>query len=298
MAEDSQLRSAVVQMAPVLGGLDENFARHHALLAEARAGGARLVVFPELSLTGYRLGPEAPRHAMDRDDPRLLRLAEAAGDAHVVVGLVEEDRAARLFNAAFVLHRGAVQLVHRKLELPTYGNLEEGKLFAPGYQIDTLALPAGFTASVLVCADAWNPILPHLAALHGATVLAVPSCSARDAVSESFSNPQGWELVLRFHAMVYGLPVLYANRVGREAELVFWGGSRILDPHGHTLAQAGDQEEILFADLDFAQVRRARFELPTVRDARLGLLRRELARLDAGAPLDGSAQQRVVEGKA
>ena len=293
-AEHPLLRTAVVQMAPVLGNLDENFARHHALLAEARAAGARLVVFPELSLTGYALGSDAPRCAMKRDDARLLRLAEAAGDAHVIVGLVEEDRAARLFNAALVLHQGAIALAHRKLELPTYGNLAEGKLFAPGTQIDTLALPAGLTASVLICADAWNPALPHLAALHGATLLAVPSCSARDAVSESFSNPQGWDLVLRFYAMMYGLPVVYANRVGREPGLVFWGGSRILDPYGRVLAQAGDQEEIIFAGLDFAQVRQARFELPTVRDPKLGLLHRELTRLDHG---DSSAQQHVVERK-
>jgi len=68
--------------------------------------------------------------------------------------------------------------------------------------------------------------------------------------------------------------------VGREGELTFWGGSRILDPFGHTMARAaGDGEELVVATLDYRQVRRARYLLPTVRDANLPLVLREIERL-------------------
>jgi predicted amidohydrolase len=75
--------------------------------------------------------------------------------------------------------------------------------------------------------------------------------------------------VLRAHALVYGLPIVFANRVGREATLQFWGGSRIVGPRGEILAQSESaREELVIAALDYGAVRNARFDLPTVRDAR------------------------------
>src|SRR3546814_5425649 len=76
--------------------------------------------------------------------------------------------------------------------------------------------------------------------LHGASVLLAPVNSAVGAVGGEFSNPEGWDLVLRFYAMMYGLPILMANRYGYEGEDFFWGGSRILDPHGRELAAASE----------------------------------------------------------
>ncbi|MFC4353182.1 nitrilase-related carbon-nitrogen hydrolase [Fodinicurvata halophila] len=69
------------------------------------------------------------------------------------------------------------------------------------------------------------------------------------------------------------------NRVGREGHLSFWGGSRIIDPFGHILAQAGEAEELISAELDCDQFRKARYLLPTVRDSNLSLLLREGQRL-------------------
>src|SRR5205823_4003977 len=90
-------------------------------------------------------------------------------------------------------------------------------------------------ASIMVCADLWNPALVHLAALQGATLLLAPVSSAIEAVGADFDNPGGWDVNLRFYALTYGLPIAMANRVGREGDLTFWGGSRIVDPFGRTL---------------------------------------------------------------
>jgi len=120
----------------------------------------------------------------------------------------------------------------------------------------------------------------YLAAVQHATLLVVPVSSGIEAVGGGFDNPRGWDTNLRFHAMTYGMPVLMANRVGREGDLTFWGGSRILDPFGNTLAAAPrDEEALVCATLDFDAVRRARYLLPTVRDADLPLVQRELARV-------------------
>ena len=84
---------------------------------------------------------------------------------------------------------------------------------------------------------------------------------------------------MRFYAMMYGAPAIMANRTGTERDLTFWGGSRIIDAFGRELAVAGDGPELITAEFDYAEVRRARQLLPTVRDSSLDLVHRETSRL-------------------
>lgn len=276
----SALRVGCAQIDVVPFDVMRNVETHRELIAEAREQDVSVCVFPELSLTGYSTGERSYELAMKPSDPVLARLTEDAGDMFVIVGFIEEGYAAQFFNSAAVLRGGEVVFVHRKLNLATYGNLEEGKYFATGRYIEPFDLGDPFAGSILICADMWNPALVHLAALHGATVLLSPTNSALDSVSGAFSNPRGWEVVVSFYAMIYGLPVVMANRVGREDELVFWGGSRILGPRGEVLALASDEETtLLTADLSYDLIKRARFELPTVRDSNLALVEREIGRL-------------------
>ena len=116
--------------------------------------------------------------------------------------------------------------------------------------------------------------------LRGCTLLLAPVNSAVEAVGEEFSNPKGWETALEFYAMMYGVPVLMANRIGPENNAHFWGGSRILDPYGDTVALAAESRPcLLTAELDYRNVRHARFRLPTLRDANMDLIHREFKRL-------------------
>jgi len=102
------------------------------------------------------------------------------------------------------------------------------------------------------------------------SVFAAPISSAREAVGGGFDNPSSWELNLRFYAVTYGVAVVMANRIGTEGMLGFWGGSRILDPFGNTVAKGSmTDEELVVGELDYASLREARFLLPTVRDARV-----------------------------
>lgn len=280
MAISSKVKVAVAQVATDLHHIDRNLERHRAFIAKAHAAGADVLLFPELSLTGYQVADHAVDLAMAKDDPRLLDLAEAAGEMTVICGFVEEGYAAQFYNAAAVLRRGRVDFIHRKINLPSYGRMEEDKYFAEGRYVEVFPMESPWTAGLLICADLWNPALVHLSALHGATMLLTPIASANEVVGGDFSNPEGWDTTLRFYAMMYGMPVVMANIAGREGGLHFWGGSRILDPHGQVLAQAeGDEEVLLTAELDYEAVRRQRFALPTVRDSNLDLIHREIDRL-------------------
>lgn len=280
MPIESRVKVAVAQMDCQLGNLKHNLEVHLDLIKQARAEGVRMLVFPELSLTGYRLGDSTPDLALGRDDPLIQKMADAAQDLVVLFGFVEEGGAAQIYNAMAAVHDGRLLFVHRKLNLPTYGQMDEGKLFAGGRYVETFVVEEPWHAGVLICADLWNPALVHLAMLHGASVLLAPVNSALGAVGGEFSNPEGWELVLRFYAMMYGLPILMANRYGKENDAFFWGGSRILDPYGREMAVAPEGHVgLVSAELNYADVRRARFRLPTVRDSNLHLVQREINRM-------------------
>ena len=276
------MKVAVAQIESTPGDLDANLRTHLDIIDAARASGVEVLLFPELSLTGHGAGSDALALAIDAGHALVTRLARASAGMCTVFGLIEERPAAQFHNTAIAVRGGSTIFIHRKINLATYGRLDDGKHFAAGAQVDTFVLNAQWRAGVMICADAWNPGLVHLAAVQGATLLMVPVSSALEAVGDGFDNVQGWETNLRFHASTYGMPVLMANRVGSEGALTFWGGSRILDPFGQVLASAtGRGETLVKAELDFEQVRRARYLLPTVRDANLPLLQREIDRLMA-----------------
>lgn len=281
------LRIGVAQIDTRLATAKANLDKHLEYIERARAEGVELLVFPETSLTGFphREGAgdgDVHRHALSRRSATIQRVLEAAGEMAVVVGLLEEAPAAQFYNSALVLGRGEQLHLHRKLNLATYGNLEESKYFAQGRYVESFDLvPDTWRVSVLICADSWNPALVHLAALHGSTLLVIPTNSAEDSVGAEFSNPDGWDLATRFYAMIYGMPLVMANRVGTESGQRFWGGSRIVDPLGNVLAEAPHHEEaLLTAEISYESVRRARIQLPTVRDSNLALVQREIARLE------------------
>ncbi|CAN5715452.1 carbon-nitrogen hydrolase [soil metagenome] len=273
------LRIGAAQFASAIGDVDANVEIHLDWIARGRAAGLDLLVLPEVSLTGQYGADDLLAAAMSWRDPRLKRLSEAAGGMAVVVGFVEEGAAAQFYNSAAILKDGGIVHLHRKVNPPTYGRLEEGKHYAAGRFVETWPVDQDWRVGLLICADVWNPALTHLAFLHGATLLICPVSSGIEAVGAEFDNPAGWALTMRFYSMIYGAPSVMVNRTGIERGLTFWGGSRILDAFGHELAVAGAEPGMIVAELDYGQVRKARFLLPTVRDSNVALVHRETTRL-------------------
>jgi|SRR6266702_3329135 len=262
---------AAAQTETVAGDLFANLVAHRRFIGEAGERGVQLIVFPELSLAGHGAGVDALRLGLPRDAAALRELAQECSSVVAVVGFVEEAPGAQFYNSVATLYAGRVVHVHRKIALATYGRLDDGKYYGHGERLDQFTLPDDprWQIATPICADLWNPALMHRLACDGATLCAAPVSSAVEAVSDAFDNPRGWDAVLRAHALVYGLPIVFANRVGHEGALRFWGGSRIVGPRGETLAQSESaREELVVATLDYDAVRAARFDLPTVRDAR------------------------------
>ena len=215
MPDNAVLSIAVAQIETRLGDLQANKRTHLDVIGAARAAGAQVLVFPELSLAGHAGGREAPRLALTADEP------DAGGACGGERRHADRRRRGRgsagrrcSTTPPSASRGGRVLFRHRKVNLATYGRLDDGKHFAAGAEIRTHEVAAPWRAAVLICADLWNPPLVHLAALSGATVLLAPISSGREAVGDGFDNPEGWAINARFHAMTYGLPLALANRVG------------------------------------------------------------------------------------
>ncbi len=275
-----KLKVAAAQLSACVDDMDANFAKHREMIEQAREAGAGILLFPELSLSGYNPSAASLDLAMRRDDPRIIELARASEGMVTVLGLIEEGLAAQFYNSVVAVRDGKIIYVYRKINLATYGALEEGKHFAAGRYVETFDLGEPWRVSVLICSDLWNPALVNLVALHGTTILLAPISSAIGSVGGEFDNPGGWGTCLSFYSMIYGFPVVMANRIGKEGNLTFWGGSRILNPLGKVISESTqDDDQIVLAELDYEAVRQARYHLPTVRDSNLGLVLRESERL-------------------
>jgi predicted amidohydrolase len=278
------LRIALAQLAPRLGLLEDNLARHREVLAEARAGGAGLVVFPELGLTGYQLQDLAAEVAMRADDPRLLGLAADVVGSSAIVSFVEEAADHRLFISAALLEDGAVRFVHRKLFLPTYGLFDERRFFAAGDRLRTVESRLGIRLGIAVCEDFWHLAVPETLALDGAQVLInVSSSPGRDlaAIHEvGLGTAASWRTLMRTYAQLTTSFVVFCNRVGMDETISFWGGSEVIAPSGEAVFTAPLFDEGLhFVDIELGDVRRERIGLPLLRDERPELHLRELRRI-------------------
>lgn len=253
------MRIAIAQgIAPGLDALD-------AAAAEAAGRGARLLLTPELSLTGYALGPQAAASADAMDGPAARRVEEIAARRGVALvhGWPERDGGAVFNTVRLVGPDGTVLAAYRKTHL--YGD-QERAAFTPGAEQVVQADLDGVRIGLLICYDVEFPETVRAHALAGTELLAVPTALM-----------QPYEFVPRVlvpaRAYENGLHIAYANRCGPEGEHDFAGLSCLAGPDGEVRARAGAGPELLVADVDPARNADARAVTPYLTDRRPDLYR-------------------------
>ena len=255
-------------------------------IREAAARGAELVLLQELHTGVYFCQTEdTERFDMAESIPgpsteELGEVARALGV--VIVSSLFERRAPGLYhNTAVVLERdGSIAGKYRKMHIPDDPGFYEKFYFTPGdlgfTPIDTSVGRLG----VLICWDQWYPEAARMMALAGAELLLYPTAigwEPRDAADEQARQREAWITVQRGHAIANGLPVVVANRVGREPDptgqgpgLQFWGSSFVAGPQGEFIAQAPvDAPTVLVAEVDRARSEQVRRIWPYLRDRRI-----------------------------
>ncbi|HRA54993.1 MAG TPA: nitrilase-related carbon-nitrogen hydrolase [Thermoflexales bacterium] len=282
------LKIALGQISPKLGDVAANLAKHLDWIDRARAEGAQLIVFPELSLTGYYLMDLVHDVAIEAraGDPIFDQLLAASADIDVVFGFIERDARQRLFYASAYLSRGAVLHIHRKLYPVTYGMFDDGRFVGAGSVARAFDAPAA-RAGIMICEDGWHMSVPYLLWQDGADLLLWTNASPGRGLGEPgrLSAARVVENTACAYASLLTTPVVFVNRVGYEDGNNFWGGSMVFDADGDVVARAPDFEEALtYAELDLNETRRARARLPLLRDERRDLTLRELTRISAERP--------------
>jgi NAD+ synthase (glutamine-hydrolysing) len=276
------MKVALAQIRSKLGDPDSNLARHLEIVRRLSSRSADLVVFPELSLTGYLLQDLVPEMAEPAGSGRRLKaLAAASRRAGIVAGFVERGPEHRDFNAAGCFHGGRLIGLHRKVHLPTYGMFDEGRYFAAGDAFRAFDAPWGRTG-LLVCEDFWHLSASWLLSLQGMDLLVVISAGPVKGLDGSgrVRSAEIWVDLARVVARHLSCWVVYVNRVGYEEGWAYQGGSFVCDPSGEVAARARDlKEEILVARLPERCLRTARIASPLLREERADLVLRELGRI-------------------
>jgi predicted amidohydrolase len=264
------MKIALCQHPGVAGRKAEALAAMEAAARAAAAQGARLIVFPEMFLTGYAVaGAELARLAETADGPAAARaagIAEAAGIA-LLYGYPERE-GERIFNAARLIdRRGRTLAAYRKTHL--YGEGEKRR-FAPGARLAAAELE-GLTIGILICYDVEFPEAVRALALAGCALVAVPTAllAPDDIVARTLVPARAFENQLY---------VAYAGLCGSEGETAYCGLSTVVAPDGRELARAGGGPELICAEIDPAAIPRSRAANPYLADRRPKLYAAPVAR--------------------
>lgn len=260
------MRVVLAQLAPVPGDVRRNAARLADLVDAVRGD---LVVFPELYLSGYRVGDRFHSIALRPGDPTLTRLGAVARSTGttIVVGapVASAVRGGEVHNAAVAIRPSEEVFVQVKRYLPTFGPFEEGAVFTP--TDESRPVPVGRHAVGLeVCYDTFFPEVSRQLALGGAELLVAISAAP-------ITSRRLFERLLPARAIENACPVVYVNRVGVEDGIVFGGGSAAWDARGEPLAVApvpdvatGPEEAIGVVEIDPGESARWRPFRPVLRD--------------------------------
>jgi len=260
-----KIKLALAQISSKRESKSENLLKIEKLTLKAKQQGADLIIFPEMSLTGYVLLDQVYELAETIPGPstqEIEALAKKTG-MHIILGMPElsEKTQATVFNTAVLVGPQGFIGKYRKMYLPTHSVFEEKRYFRPGY------LPAAFQTDLgniglTICYDVFFPEVFRLTRLKGAQLIIC--ISASPAVRRSY-----FEILTSARALENTAFLAYVNLAGVEDGLQFWGGSRLVSPTGDVVAKAKyDEEDFVICEVDYGDLRTAETFIPTLRDLR------------------------------
>jgi predicted amidohydrolase len=261
----SQFKVALAQISCKCGNKEANLQKIRRYAAEAKQHNANIVIFPELSLTGYLLRDELYKLAEKIPGPSTKAIEEIAKEyqIYIVYGMPElsEKTQATLYNTAVIVGPEGFLGKYRKTHLPNHSVFEEKRYFRPGYQTGVFETNLG-KIGLLICYDIFFPEICRLTRLKGAQLIVC--ISASPAVRRTF-----FEILTMARAIENTAFLAYVNLVGVEDGLQFWGGSRLIGPDGRVIVSAKyDEEDLVVGCVDYVEIRQIEPFVPTLKDLR------------------------------
>lgn len=260
-----RFRVALAQINCQRGDKEANTQKIEEYTKRAKQQNADLVIFPELSLTGYTLGDELYKLAETIPGPSTNRIERIAQEqeAYIIFGMPElsEKTQATLYNTAVIAGPKGLIGRYRKMYLPTHSVFEEKRYFRQGHHVGVFETDLG-KIGLIICYDIFFPEVSRLTRLEGAQLIVC--ISASPAIRKAF-----FETLTVARAMENTAFLAYVNLVGIEDGLQFWGGSRLVGPNGRIIVSAKyDEEDLVIGEIDYAEMRQVEPFVPTLKDLR------------------------------
>lgn len=260
-----KIKVALAQISCKCADKIENIKKMEETVVKAKNQGANLVIFPELSLTGYVIGDQIYQIAepIPSKSTKAVENIAKKSSVYIIFGMPElsEKTKAVIYNTAVLVGPEGFIGKYRKIHLPTHSVFEEKRYFRQGHSTAVFETEIG-RIGLIICYDIFFPEISRLTRLKGAQLIAC--ISASPAVRRTF-----FEALTVARAIENAVFLAYVNLVGIEDGLQFWGGSRLIGPDGKILAQAKcDEEDLVMCDVDHRDVKAVEAFVPTLKDLR------------------------------
>ncbi|MCS7124184.1 MAG: carbon-nitrogen hydrolase family protein [Candidatus Bathyarchaeota archaeon] len=260
-----KVRVALSQISCRRGDKKANIQKIEEYAVKAKQQSAELVIFPELSLTGYILRDDLYKLAEKIPGPSTNAIEEVARKhgIHIVFGMPElsEKTQATIYNTAVLVGPKGIIGKYRKMHLPTHSVFEEKRYFRQGYQAGVFETDLG-KIGLIICYDIFFPEVSRLTRLEGSQLIVC--ISASPTIRRAF-----FENLTVARAIENTVFLAYVNLVGVEDGLQFWGGSRLIAPNGRVIVSAKyDEEDLVIGEIDYTEIRQIETFVPTLRDLR------------------------------
>ncbi len=274
------IRIALAQVNPVLGDLEKNKKKHIEFIEKAIKEKSDLIVFPELSLTGYKLNDLAMEVALKPSDSFLEPLFSYGKHIDIAFGFVERGEDKNIYNSAMFIENGEIKNVYRKIYLPTHGMFQELRFMGKGKEVKVFDTKIGKLA-ILICRDIFHPSLLFLTYAQQADfVLGMSNMPLRGLSGKRPAIQDMVENAAYSYSNFFAEFIVFVNRVGFEDGLGFYGGSFVSTPSGGKEGFAGILDEnITFADLDTEDIYKRKQSFPLFREEDFNIVKNNLDRI-------------------
>jgi len=260
-----EFKISLAQICCKAANKTDNLKRIEKAVVKAKRQSADIVIFPELSLTGYVVRDQIYELAETVPGPstKILEGIAKRTKMHIVFGMPEltDKTQATIYNTAVLLGPNGLLGKYRKMYLPTHSVFEEKRYFRPGYEAAVFDTELG-KIGLIICYDIFFPEVARLTRLKGAQFIVC--ISASPAIRRAY-----FETLTTARALENTAYLAFVNLVGIEDGLQFWGGSRLIGPQGRIIAKAKyDDEDQVTGNVNYADIRSVETFVPTLRDLR------------------------------
>ncbi|WP_455368408.1 carbon-nitrogen hydrolase family protein [[Eubacterium] cellulosolvens] len=259
-----RINIALAQIATKIGDKSYNLKIIENICSAARKKNTELVIFPELSVTGYLCRDAFYQLAEQLDGPSVSCVKKIAKENNMliifgmpIIGKIKNV----IYNSSVIVSQDGETYSYDKLYLPTHSVFDEKRYFRSGNKVDSFDIK-GLNIGMSICYDLYFPEIYRIFAIKGAELVICISASPS-------TRKEYFETLIKARAIENGIFMVLVNRVGIEDGLTFWGGSQIVGPNGDVISKGSYYDnETVYANIDLGKLDRTRPFIPTLKDLR------------------------------